>query len=332
MLAVAKHLRKQQALLPSQQSPVVEMRRCIGGVPVYWIEPDLNGFKIGQLITANNPIYAIEIRRPSVWYDLAARNERNRLPTIEQMVTPYVAAIKAHIHTSRCVLCGHSFGGVMAFEAARQLAHNNIQVETTLLLDAAAVYPSSHKRARQKLREIWFPAANTPSAASTADRLAKSLLIVRWSFGCKWGDLVRRIANASTRAPERLTTRLDDMGKPVTWPQIKYVYDTAISSYCMSQLDCGGVLFRAESKEDSASRSLERHLGWDGLFRKGLEIVPVPGDHLSMLGQPHAEALAHEISRVLGTIPEEQEHEAACAASEQCSELLIAGPTVEAAS
>ncbi len=321
MLAVAKHLREEESLSLSPASPIVQMRQGSGRVPVYWIEPDLDEFKIAQLITANNPIYAIEIRRPSNWYDLAARNETKGLPTVEQIVAPYVTAIKAHTHFSHCVLCGHSFGGVVAFEAARQLALLNIRVETILLLDAAAVYPSSHQAAWQRLKEIWFSGT---TAMSTAERLSSSIRTLRWLCGFKWRGLARLINKVIGRPTERLTTRLDDVGKPVIWSRIKYVYDTAMISYHMSPLDCGGVLFRAISKEDyddTGSRSLETHLGWDGLFRKGLKTVSVPGGHVSMLWQPHAEVLAREMGQVLSAIPAAQEEcEAACAASEQRSE------------
>jgi thioesterase domain-containing protein len=326
MLAVAKHLREQQPLPLSQPSPIVQMRQGGDGLPVYWIEPDLDEFKIAQSITANNPIYAVEIRQPSAWYDLAARNETKGLPTVEQIVAPYVAAIKAHTHSSRCILGGHSFGGVAAFEAAHQLALLNIRAEAILLLDTAAVYPSSHEAAWQKLKDIWSPAANNPNAMSTDSRLTNSLWVILWLLGFKWRGLAHLIVSTLTRAPERLTTRLDDMGKPVTWPRTQYVYDTAMITYRMSKLDCRGVLFRAESKrDDTGSRSLKTDLGWDGLFQKDLTIVPVPGGHVSMLQQPHANVLARELSLVLNGIPEEQEErQAACAASEQCSGPHIA--------
>ncbi len=306
MLAVAKHLRDQSPSSITQPPQIVQMRQGHGEVPVYWIEPDLDGLKLGQLITSSNPIYALEIRWPSAWYDLAARNETKGLPTVEQIVAPYVAAIKAHMHSSRCVLGGHSFGGVMAFEAARQLQLLNIGVEAIFLFDAAAVYPSSHEAAWQKLNEIWSPGTKTHTIKSAASRLASSLRTLKWLLGFKWRGLSLLITSVLTRAPGRLTTRLDDVGNPITWPRIQFVYDTAMNSYRMSQLDCRGVLFRAESRRDNTgSRSLETHLGWDGLFGKGLEIVSVPGDHMSMLRQPHADVLAREMSLILSRIKAE---------------------------
>jgi thioesterase domain-containing protein len=324
MLAVAKHLRDEKPLPVPQPWSVVPIRQGSGGVPVYWIEPDLDEFKLGQLITSNNPIYAVEVRLPSAWYDMATRKETEGMPTLEEIVARYVAAIKAHTNSSRCVLGGQSFGGVVAFEAARQLAPLNIRVERILLFDAAAIYPSSREAAWQKLREIWSPTADTFTKKSAAGRLIGSLWVLRWLLGLKWRSLGLKIS-ALRGQPERLV-RLDDAGKAITWPPIQYLYDTAMNAYRSSPLDCRGILFRAESRHaNTGSRSLLTHLGWAGLFQKGLEIVSVPGHHMSMLRPPYANVLAHEMSLILGRIPAAQdEGEAAGGASDECSEPRIA--------
>jgi len=292
------------------------MRKGSNGVPVYLIDPGLDELKLVQLIASNHPIYSVEIPWLSAWHGIAARNETEGLPTVEQIVAPYVAAIKAHANSSRCVLGGHSFGGVMAFEVARQLSLININVVEVLLLDTAADYPGSHEVAWKKLKQIWFPVANNVTAVG---RLSSSLWIMKWMLADKTRILGGRVINAVKRRRPELTTRLDDTGKPVAWPLIKYVYDNAIKSYRMSQLDCRGVLFRAEWRQDSDSRNLEQHLGWDGLFLKGLEIVVVPGGHMTMMRQPHASVLAREMGRTLGRISAEG-REASHSASEQCSE------------
>jgi thioesterase domain-containing protein len=325
MLAVAKHLRDERPSEVSLPSPIVPMRQGGSGVPVYWIEPDLDGLKLAKLLVSNNPIYSVEVRWPSAWYGLAERKQTEDLPTLEQIVALYVTAIKAHIHSSRCVIGGHSFGGVMAFEAARQLALLNIHVEAVLLFDTGAVYPSSLESAWQRLKEIWSPAANTFSTKAAAGRLISSLWIIGWLLGLKYRSLALAYS-ARARDQERLVIRLDDTGKPITWPPIQYLYDTAMNSYRMSPLDCHGVLFRAQSRHaNTGSRSLQIHLGWDGLFQKGLEIVPVPGHHMTMLRQPNANALAREMSLILAGISAAQdEREAPCRASEERSEPHIA--------
>jgi thioesterase domain-containing protein len=299
MLALARHLREQQPLSSSLPCPIVQLRQGRGGLPVYWIDAGLDEFKLIQLLATDNPVYAVDIRWPSVWHRLATMNETRGLPTVAQIVAPYVAAVKAHTSTSRCVLGAHSFGGVMAFEATRQLALLDIHVEVILLCDAAAVYPRSREVAWQKLKEIWSLVATNNTAKSTAGRLTSSFWVMRWMLGLKWRGLCRLIISAIKRSPKRLIIRLDDTGRPITWPRIQYVYDNAMKTYRMSPLDCRAVLFRAESRQDAGSRSLEIHLGWDGLFRNGLEVVSVPGGHISMLRQPHARVLAREMSLIL---------------------------------
>ena len=306
VLATARQLGKQGASPALRRDPVVQLRRGEGEVPIYFIGWGLHEFNLVQSIAVDYPIYAIEIPWPAKWHSATPRIETGDLPTVEQLAAPYAAAIKAHNQPSRCILAGHSFGGVIAFDVSRQLALLNIQVEMILLFDAAAVYPSSHRVAWTKLREIWqgkrLVTANDLGAGSVTTRFSSSFWIIRWMLADKIRNAGRQVVNWIMRPPEALTTKLDETGRPITWPRIKYVYDNAMESHRMSQVDCCGVLFRAELARDSASLSLDVHLGWEGLFGKGLEIVSVPGSHLSMMQQPHASRLAREISRTLSRI------------------------------
>ena len=312
ILATARHLEKREPSPAARRPSVIQLREGSNEVPVFFIGYGLHELNLLQSITLDHPIHAVEVPWPAVWQHVAARSETEGLPTVEQIVLPYVAAIKAHTRSSRCVLAGHSFGGVMAFEASRQLAALNIQVEVVLLFNTAAVYPSSQQVAWQKLKEIWRdgPLLTTANliAASTDNRFGSSLRIIHWMLADKIRSFGRRLIRVVVRPPEELTTKLDDTGRPITWPRIKYVYDNAMTSYRMSRLDCHGVLFRAKSAQNSASRSMELELGWKDRFGKGLEIVHVPGDHLTMMQQPHVSTLAAEISERLSQIFAKQEH------------------------
>ena len=68
-------------------------------------------------------------------------------------------------------------------------------------------------------------------------------------------------------------------------------------SYEPRQLDSRGVLFRSVSK-DELFRGYDDSLGWKGLFAGGLEIIPVLGDHLSMIREHH-QALARKMTETL---------------------------------
>jgi thioesterase domain-containing protein len=54
------------------------------------------------------------------WRNAAAKNNICALPNMEQLVVPHLTALSTHAGGCPCVLVGHSFGGLIAFELARQ--------------------------------------------------------------------------------------------------------------------------------------------------------------------------------------------------------------------
>jgi thioesterase domain-containing protein len=118
--------------------------------------------------------------------------------------------------------------------------------------------------------------------------------------------LWRRFKRAVLRDLGPLTARCDDLGAPLHWALVERVYSNAVKKYHLHCLDCRGVLFRADAKEERPARALDGSLGWDNLFGRGLEIIQMTGDHLTMTQRPHSLALAHEMSKVLNRIASRQ--------------------------
>jgi thioesterase domain-containing protein len=80
------------------------------------------------------------------------------------------------------------------------------------------------------------------------------------------------------------------------------LYDVLQGSYRLPRLDSRGILFLAEGEFDREVRSWDPTLGWKDVFGKGLQIVPVTGDHLSMIRhEPHNKRLAQELRAVLSS-------------------------------
>jgi thioesterase domain-containing protein len=326
ILGAAKHLGKREPLSAARRPAVVQLREGNTEAPVYFIGNGLSEFNLAQLITGDRAIFAVEIPWPAKWHDLTVENETTGLPTVEQMVEPYVAAICAHTRSTRCALVGYSFAGLMAFEAAHQLAERGIAVEPVILLDAPAVYPTSHQVTWEKLQEIWqWPSELRSRDRSTIiSRLADSRSIIQWMLADKMKGWGQRVVNAVKRTPAKLTTKLDDMGRPLPWPLIQLLYDNAFESYRPRHLDGRGILFRAEVRDQCPSRSLENGLGWDGLFDKGLQVVEVTGDHLTMMReQRHVLKLAQEMTKTLHRSPANRKQD------RQRDIIYVASPATE---
>jgi thioesterase domain-containing protein len=299
ILGAAKHLGK-KAPLPLRQRPtVVQLRQGTSATAVYFIGAGLYELHTAQMMPPQHSIFAAEIAWPAAWHDAAARNDTDATPVLEDMVAPYVTALRAHAGSTPCVIAGYSFHASMAFEIAHQLLDKGGQVDLVMLLDAPAEYPLPHRIAWKNLRDTWMPGASEP-AASIASRFAVSLSIVRWTLAVAGRFLKRRFFESALRDPGELTTKLDTQGRPMHWPLINRLYDNSLRSYRLRRLDCRGVLFRADRSEDCPAANVDYSLGWADLFGKGLDIIQVTGDHYTMMREhPHDQNLARQMSAAL---------------------------------
>jgi len=185
------------------------------------------------------------------------------------------------------VLAGHSFAGLMAFEMAHQFQRQGGSVDMVILFDTRAKYPKypTVRDTWHKWRQDWKLA---PKGA-----VDRSIFTIDWILRNSWlaARWMLRKARMSFRCllPKpsgfALTTTLDE----------ERLYKKVLESYRPRRLDSCGILFRAEKGYSSA---FDDSLGWKNLFAGDLEIIPVPGDHLSMF-RHHHRALAEKMNEVL---------------------------------
>jgi thioesterase domain-containing protein len=98
--------------------------------------------------------------------------------------------------------------------------------------------------------------------------------------------------------PDELTAVLDEEGVPLPGGMLGRVYRRIGDSYRPRRLDSRGVLFRTDQINGDAVLRDDDSQGWQNLFSRGLEIIPMVGDHLSMIREHHP-TLAREITEVL---------------------------------
>jgi thioesterase domain-containing protein len=304
IIGAARHIGN-RAPLPLRQRPsVIQLRQGTAGMPVYFVGAGLYELHIAQLMPSEHSIYAVEIAWPAAWHDAAAKNDTEATPVLEDMVGPYVAALSAHVGSAPCVLVGYSFHGIMAFEIAHQLQAKGGKVEMVIMVDAPADYPAAHKIAWRNLREVWWPAPARSAAAATppslASRVSISLSIAGWAMleGARF--LKRRLVETAFRDPGKLTTKLDTLGRPMTWQLIERLYANSIRSYRRRRLGCRGAVFVADRAEDCPAHNPDPSLGWGDLFGKDIEIIQATGDHITLMRQhPHDINLAQQLSDLL---------------------------------
>jgi len=187
----------------------------------------------------------------------------------------------------------------MAFEVAHQFVRQGGKVEMVILLDTWARYPAPREVAWHQWRREWKEAPERPStdrlAQSIASRLRNSWRITRWLLGQEvfrvWPFLRRFRMNQDDLMPV-----LDEEGMPLRWGILDRAYRKILESYRPRLLESRGVLFRTDG--NTVLRGLDDSQGWNNLFSRGLQIVPVIGDHISMVREHHP-MLARQINEVL---------------------------------
>ncbi len=126
-------------------TPVLPMATAAAGTPIFLFHPvggNVLCYKplAGQLAGAH-PIYAVEAPGPEASWP--------ELPTVEAMAASYLGAIREAAPRGPYILVGWSFGGLVAFEVARQCTDQGLPVAALVLLDAVA----DNSMARQLIRQ-----------------------------------------------------------------------------------------------------------------------------------------------------------------------------------
>jgi acyl-CoA synthetase (AMP-forming)/AMP-acid ligase II/thioesterase domain-containing protein/acyl carrier protein len=191
--------------------------------------------------------------------------------SIEQLGAECVRLVRATRPDGPYLLFGHSLGAVVAFEAARQLAADGHRVGAVFMADA--IHPELQRTA-------WARRHSTPY------RL-KKLFSRRGPKIVAW-----RVRQALGRNPPR----------PVVYlPGTEFVADWRAAlarerNYVPGPAPAPVVIFATQRYLKASQRP---DLGWAPVLTAGWESIEVPGDHDSMIGEPHVHVLATRLAEQL---------------------------------
>jgi amino acid adenylation domain-containing protein len=254
------------------------------GPRLYFVCAENAELPLAQLIDRKHSVYTVSTPLPMNWRAAAEAKQFHAMPNMNDLISPYILALRRHAGDEPCLLAGFSFGGILAFEAARQLRAEGRRVEAVLLLDTTARWPSGALRS--------FGARVISSLPSWYE-----VKIRRWMASRRFrADILNSEAIGDSGV---LTAKTDEMGSPVPWSLLERLYIKASSTYPRRRLDCRGFLFLCDA---SAGEPKKRLLGWDGIFREGLATVRVPGDHMDIIRRQDVMLfVAREIGKLLSS-------------------------------
>jgi len=256
---------------------LITLRKGKDERPLYFVHPSGGSVhhyaELARLLDTDQAVYGIQAQ------GLDGKSPLHK--TIEDMASAYIQTMQAKQPHGPYVLASWSLGVIIVHEMARQLA--NMGEETALLMQfdqGPAVHHDSPKDTAEMLTTMF-------------KRYFK--VDTEYLRTLKEDDQYKFVIKKAKkhRAIPRFV-RLADFKRYiiVNETQIQAWLDYEAKPYPGEM-----VLFRSQENADNP----QADLGWSSLV-KDVTIVDVPGDHISMLLQPHVETLAQKISDLLKKI------------------------------
>jgi len=215
--------------------------------------------------------------------------------TLEQMAADYIVEIRHAQPEGPYLLAGHSLGGVIAFEIARQLDHQNERVAFLGLFDSVAPLSSSEHTVHDERREDALRLATMSEtigrflgegvdvsyeklcSLSTDEQIDYVINALRNTRALPPGEEQKLIRNLLKVSKAHIRAHRAYQAKPSPVPITLFrVGDAQHSDYPSARVDLLG--------QDS--------LGWDSLTTKPVRVVRTAGNHVTMLNSAHAEGMA----------------------------------------
>ncbi|WP_411845596.1 amino acid adenylation domain-containing protein [Roseibacillus persicicus] len=271
---------------PAKAAPanLTAIRKTGSKTPIFCIHGGDGGTLIyrslAERVDPDRPFYTLEAPALSGESDIAT--------TIEETAATYLEQIQTVQAEGPYLLGGYCFGGIVVYEIAQQLKAQGQEIELLCLFDTdnpavAPRYLSLAERASRQWQES--------SEKSWVGKVGK--LSGRFGEG-----LVNKLKVGTEKAAASVASSTGmDMGAKLQTVIVREAHDKAMQRYRPRSYDGDVVLFTAEDQGDGVI--YPPHLGWDGYVRGQLELIPIPGEHLTIFQEPHVEDFAKELHKIL---------------------------------
>jgi amino acid adenylation domain-containing protein/non-ribosomal peptide synthase protein (TIGR01720 family) len=291
--AFAGELRQQSG--SSAWSALVPLRRAGSRPPFFCVHPAggnvLTFVELATHLEGNRPFYAFQ--------SVGLFQNTTPLSKLEDIAGHYIAQLALVQPHGPYRIGGYSFGGYVAFEMARQLKARGDEVALLALIDTwSPIYQGKNVFDRVRDETVLVDYVDRVLGLYNQPALARG------------GDAIAAIrAGRSETIVEHL--RQSGALPETVLQQLKCLLDihqyniSALRAYAWPSYEGQLTIFRArESGPDSGFTHPARGLrelvtGWADLCAGQLNVVDVPGNHTTLMQEPHVAALAKELCKAL---------------------------------
>ncbi|WP_445251739.1 MULTISPECIES: non-ribosomal peptide synthetase [unclassified Microcoleus] len=290
-------------------SPLVAIKSRGKNPPFFCVHPIFGvvfpycelAFGLGE----NQPFYGLQPK--------GIDGESSPLTSIEDMAADYIAALRTVQPKGPYFLGGWSFGGLVAFEMAQQLLAAGDEVALLAVLDTLAPVsankPSFWDGCKFILttvsRSIWPFVVDYFRLVAAAENVQSGGIAAKFPKLNKMLNLAANFLHRWNWKQAVMVSILSQESKERSWrelaiPSMFTVFQAnsqATLSYVPKIYPQRITLFR--SREQLSMSNQDTTLGWSELTTQKVEVIRVPGNHLTMLRKPCVEVLAQQLKHCL---------------------------------
>jgi thioesterase domain-containing protein/acyl carrier protein len=272
---LARLLRNQASLMPF--SPIVPIRTSGSRPPLFFVHPAGGGVlcysNLAAHLGSELPFYGLQARGHTIG--------QAAIDDLKEMAACYLEAIRRVQSRGPYHLGGWSFGGLVAFEMAQQLHAIGESLGLVALLDTQA-----------ETEQVEFDVA-TLITQNVSEYIPISVEELRSKEVDDQLTQVVDLAKQRNLLPPDFAR--EDARRYV---DVYRAHWNAGQRYVPRVYPGKLTLFRASDKpEEFIRRNPTR--GWDKLALGGVDVIPVPGSHYTMVRNPNAEILAERLRSCL---------------------------------
>lgn len=254
---------------PHRAQPIFLVHAIDGDVLIYR--------DLVQALDSQRPVYAFQAQ--------GVAGEAEPLPHIEAMATRYIDAMRTLQPEGPYLLGGASFGGIVAFEMAQQLRARGQGLDLLFLIDAPA---SGHP-----LPALEDDAAILGFIAENLLKLDRDAVSVNDLPERTLEDQIAFVlerTNNGQEPPARL-----EAAQLWQWVRVIKAHREAVKAYTPRLYPGRLIFFRAQEPWGKDMAYPPEHF-WVDLAGGGIEINPVPGNHMAMNHQPQVQIIADRLN------------------------------------
>lgn len=274
----------------SPRWPAVVCFRTEASRPPLFVAPGAGSdalalYHLSQALGEDQPVCALQYR--------GADGVQEPHRRIEQAAADYINEIRKIQARGPYWIAGTSFGGLVAFEIARQLLQQGEQVAMLGIIDTRAPgfpIPREDLSLRQRFQVWWrplLPQANQDSYSRENVKAGLRQILLRF-----WARILKRVRGSATVHRWRFL----------------YVLDANVrmrNRYVPGQYRGAITLFRSESRPPSELFLDDPSMGWSRYCTDQIQLIDIPGTHGAHIRPPHATSLARELRRVMDSVASE---------------------------